>query len=179
MSTRFVYACLSMLAVGWLAPGGLDAQRLIGGMGQDAPAEQTGRQLEDSLALAFEREVFVYPEYERRNPFKTLVSADGGGPRFENLLLLGILYSPFAGESIALFGEGTRTTTPAIGNVSETVAVELTGGTYRVREGATLGNLTVSQIGRQQVTIELVEFGLTESRTLLLPRGVPGQGGPK
>ena len=179
MSTRFVYACLSMLAVGGLVPGGLDAQGSTAGAGQDTPAQQPGRQLEDSLALAFEREVFAYPEYERRNPFKTLVSADGGGPRFENLLLLGILYSPFAGESIALFGEGNRTVTPASGNVPETVSVELTGGTYRVREGATLGNLTVSKIDRLQVTIELVEFGLTESRTLLLPRGVPGQGGPK
>ena len=171
MSTKFVYVCLSMLALGGLVPGGL--------VGQDTPAQQPGSQLEDSLALAFEREVFSYPEYERRNPFRTLVSADGGGPRFENLLLLGILYSPFAGESIALFGEGTRTVTPSSGNVPETVTVDLTGGTYRVREGATLGNLTVRTIDRLQVTIELVEFGLTESRTLLLPRGVPGQGGPK
>ena len=180
MSTRFVYACLSMLAVGCcLVPGGLDAQGFIGGAGQAAPAQQPGTQLEDSLALAFEREVFVYPEYERRNPFRTLVSAEGGGPRFESLLLLGILYSPFAGESIALFGEGTRTVTPGVGNAPETVTVELTGGTYRVREGTTLGNLTVSEIDRLQVTIELVEFGITESRTLFLPRGVPGQGGPK
>ena len=103
----------------------------------------------------------------------------GVGPRFESLLLLGVLYSPFAGESIALFGEGSRTINPGTGNIPETVSVELTGGTYRVREGATLGNLTVSSIERQQVTVELVEFGLTESRTLLLPRGVPGQGGPK
>jgi hypothetical protein len=165
MSLRFVYVCLFILTAGWFAPGELKAQ--------DAPAQQAS----DSLALTFEREVFTYPEYERRNPFTTLVSADGGGPRFENLLLLGILYSPFAGESLALFGEGTRTVTPGTADAPETVSVDLTGGTYRVREGATLGNLTVTQIDRLQVTIELVEFGLTESRTLLLPRGVPG-GGP-
>ena len=121
----------------------------------------------------------MYPEYVRRNPFKTLLSAEGGGPRLENLLLLGILYSPFPGESIALFGEGTRTVNPASPAGPETVTVELTGGTYRVSEGATLGSLTVSSIGRQEVTIELTEFGITETRTLLLPRGTSGQGGPK
>ena len=182
MSIRFVYACLFTLALGWLLPGGPAAQGLIGAAGlagQDPPAQQPEGQLADSLALAFEREVFAYPAYERRNPFRTLVSAEGGGPRFESLLLLGVLYSPFAGESIALFGEGSRTVNPGNANTPESVTVDLTGGTYRVKEGATLGNLTVSRIDRQEVTIELVEFGLTESRTLLLPRAVPGQGGPQ
>ena len=176
MSIRFVHACFLMLAAGWLVPGGLEAQGLIAGVGlagQDTPAQQPQGQL-DSLALAFEREVFTYPSYARRNPFKTLVSAEGGGPRFESLLLLGVLYSPFAGESIALFGEGTRSVNP----VDRTATVDITGGTYRVREGATLGNLTVSKIDRLGVTIELIEFGLTESRTLLLPRAVPRPGRP-
>ena len=128
MSIRIVYACLFVLTAGWLVPGAL--------VGQDTPTQDLG----DSLALAFEREVFTYPEYARRNPFKTLLAADGGGPRFESLLLLGILYSPFAGESIALFGEGTRSVDSGNAGAPETVTVELTGGTYRVREGATLGN---------------------------------------
>ena len=67
MSIRVVYACLFVLTAGGLVPGAL--------VGQDTPAEQSG----DSLALAFEREVFAYPEYERRNPFGTLLSADSGG----------------------------------------------------------------------------------------------------
>ena len=159
MSVRFVFAALATLVVA-RAPAGLDAQAV------------------DSLALAFEREVFAYPEYERRNPFKTLLTADGGGPRFESLLLLGILFSPFPGESIALFGEGTRTTTPATTNAPERTTVDLSGGTYRVRAGATLGNLTVRSINRLGVTIEMVQFGVTETRTLLLPRGTSGQGGP-
>ncbi len=167
MSIRVVYACLFMLVAGWLVPGAL--------VGQDTPTQQPG----DSLALAFEREVFTYPQYSRRNPFQTLLSADGGGPRFESLLLLGIIYSPFAGERIALFGEGTRTVTPGDRDAPETVTVDITGGTYRVREGATLGNLTVLSIERLQVTIELVEFGIAETRTMLLPRGTSGQGGPK
>ncbi len=159
MSVRFVFAALATLVVAW-APAGLNAQAA------------------DSLALAFEREVFAYPDYERRNPFKTLLTADGGGPRFESLLLLGILYSRFPGESIALFGEGSRTTTPATANAPARTTVDLTGGTYRVRAGATLGNLTVRSIDRLGVTIEMVQFGVTETRTLLLPRGTSGQGGP-
>ena len=47
----------------------------------------------DSTALVMEREVFQYPEYARRNPFAPLLSAEGGGPRFERLVLLGIMFS--------------------------------------------------------------------------------------
>ena len=167
MSIRVACVCGFVLTAGWLVPGAV--------VGQDTPPQEA----RDSVALAFEREMFSYPDYERRNPFKTLLSADGGGPRFESLLLLGILYSPFEGESIALFGEGTRTVTTSNTGVPTGVTVDITGGTYRVREGATLGNLTVVSIERLQVTIQLVEFGITESRTMILPRGTSGQGGPK
>ena len=172
MSIRVALACGFVLTGGCLC---LVPSALVG---QDTPTQQPP-QMGDSLALAFEREVFSYPEYARRNPFKTLLAADGGGPRFESLLLLGILYSPFAGESIALFGEGTRSVNTGGAGAPQTVTVDITGGTYRVREGATLGNLTVRSIERLQVTIELVEFGIMETRTMLLPRATSGQGGPK
>ena len=94
-------------------------------------------------------------------------------------MLLGILYSPFAGESIALFGEGTRTLSNVAPGVPGTLTVDLTGATYQVKEGATLGNLTVRTIERLQVIVELVEFGIMESRTMTLPRGTSGQGGPR
>ena len=179
MSIRVALACGFVLTGGCLC---LVPSALVG---QDTPTQQPP-QMGDSLALAFEREVFSKPlqdpmaaEYARRNPFKTLLAADGGGPRFESLLLLGILYSPFAGESIALFGEGTRSVNTGGAGAPQTVTVDITGGTYRVREGATLGNLTVRSIERLQVTIELVEFGIMETRTMLLPRATSGQGGPK
>lgn len=186
MSIRSLYACLFMLAAGWLVPVALEGQDLVGGGGPAVQTTPPGLGVEttrtqqpgDTLALAFEREVFTYPEYSRRNPFKTLLTADGGGPRFEGLLLLGILYSPFAGESVALFGEGTRTVTPAERGVAERVTVELTGGTYRVREGESVGNLTVRSIARDQVTIGIEEFGVTDTRTMILPRGTSG-GGPR
>ena len=91
----------------------------------------------------------------------------------------GIVCSPFGGGGSALFGEGTRTVNTTNAGVRTGVTVDITGGTYRVREGATLGNLTVVSIERLQVTIELIEFGITESRTMILPRGTSGQGGPK
>ncbi len=170
MSFRFGRMGLFVLAMGWLVPAGLAGQA-----GQDTTAQSPG----DSLTLAFEREVFTYPEYARRNPFRSLLGGDEG-PRFESLLLLGILYSPFAGESIALFAEGTRSITPAAAGAPETYTVELTGSSYRVREGETIGNgnVTVQTIEVDQVNIEVEEFGLYESRIMLLPRATSG-GGPQ
>ena len=169
MSIRFVCAGFVLLAVGWLVPGGLAGQDT-----QGTAAQSPG----DSLTLAFEREVFSYPEYARRNPFKSLLGGEEG-PRFETLVLFGIIYSPFAGESIALLGEGTRTITPASPGVSETITLELTGSTYRVREGAIVGNgnVTVRSIEVDQITVDVAEFGTFETRIMLLPRATSG-GGP-
>ena len=92
---------------------------------------------------------------------------------------MGILWSPFAGESIAVFAEGTRTVTPASPGTPETTTVDLTGGTYRVREGQIIGNgnVTVRTIELYQVHIEVAEFGLNDERIMLLPRMTSG-GGP-
>ena len=129
---------------------------------------------QDTRELSFEREVFTYPEYARRNPFAPLLSAEGGGPRFERLILLGILYAPDQGDSVALFGEGTRTV------VSDTeISVELSGATYRLRVGETVGNTTVREIQRHHVVVAVEEFGLTETRTMELPNRTAGQGGPE
>ncbi len=166
---RFYVCSLFALAMGLLVPAGL--------AGQDPPQDPAQEPSLDSLALAFEREVFTYPEFERRNPFRTLAEGTGGGPQFEDLVLVGTLLSPFAGESIAIFAEGTRTVTPAAAGGRETVTVEITGGMFRLREGETVGNLSVSRIELQQVTIEFDEFGVTESRIMQLPRATSG-GGP-
>ena len=91
MSMRLVFAGLFILATGSLVPAGLAGQTVIAGVG--LAVQDSAAQAADSLTLAFEREVFVYPEYARRNPFKSLLGGDEG-PRFESLLLLGILWSP-------------------------------------------------------------------------------------
>ena len=56
--------------------------------------------------LVFEREVFQYPAFERRNPFRALVGNLAGGPRSEQLNLRGIIWSAEPGLSVALFGTG-------------------------------------------------------------------------
>lgn len=166
--SRFVSAGLFTLAACWVAPGGLVAQ------GQDTLFQSPG----DSLTLAFEREVFAYPDYARRNPFKSLLGGQAG-PRFESLLLLGIIYSPFVGESIALFAEGTRTMTPGTGGAPDTYEVVLTGGSYRVREGEIIGNgnVTLRTIEEHHVNIDVEELGRIDPRIMPLPRGTSG-GGP-
>ena len=136
---------------------------------QDAPPVS-----QDTTELSFEREVFGYPEYARRNPFSPLLSAEGGGPRFERIVLLGILYSSDGAASVALFAEGSRTTVSATEST-----VEVTGGTYRLRIGESVGNTTVQDIQRHHVVVSIEEFGLTETRIMALPNRTTGQGGPE
>lgn len=115
----------------------------------------------DTTELVFEREVYTYPSFERRNPFRALVGGADGGPRFEQLELLGIIQSPRSEFSVALLGVGG-----ASGELGET---------YRVRQGQTLGNSRILDIQRSRVIVEVTEFGLTEQRALELER--PDDGG--
>ena len=163
---KVVYSSLFVVALCWLAPGELAGQ----GADQDPSTEAR-----DSLTLAFEREVFSYPQYERRNPFRSLLGSDEG-PRFETLVLVGILLSPFAGESIATLGEGSRRLNPSRSGGAESYTLELTGATYRVREGDIVGNgnVTVRTIEHGQVTVDVAEFGLLETRIMELPRATAG-----
>lgn len=115
----------------------------------------------DTTELVFEREVFTYPGFERRNPFRALVGGADGGPRFEQLQLLGIIQSPQPDLSVALLGVAG-----ASGSLGET---------YRVRQGQTLGNTRILDIQRSRVIVQVTEFGLTEQRVLELQR--PDDGG--
>ena len=47
------------------------------------PSADSSATASQSENLVFEREVFNYPRYERRNPFAPLLSGDEAGPRFE------------------------------------------------------------------------------------------------
>ncbi|GMR12401.1 MAG: hypothetical protein BMS9Abin29_0590 [Gemmatimonadota bacterium] len=123
--------------------------------------------------LVMDREVFRYPDYARRNPFAPLLSAEGGGPRFERLVLLGIVFSSDANNSIALFGEGSTT-------VASSTEISVTAGarTYRLRVGESIGNTTVLEIHENQVVVAVDDFGQSEQHTLELRRRTVGQGGP-
>lgn len=140
-----------------VTPGGLAAQE-----GQ-APTEDLPDGSETELV--FDREVFAYPDYGRRNPFKALVSGDDSGPRFEDIRLLGVIVSSDPRSSVALFGVSE----PGGGRTGPVVK------TYRARLGDRLGNTRLLDIERRKVSVEVEEFGLTERRSLEVKR--PGEGG--
>ncbi|MEZ4422873.1 MAG: hypothetical protein R3E98_05655 [Gemmatimonadota bacterium] len=136
------------------APG-LAAQS--GDPGSGPPPDTSGTE------LVFEREVFAYPSFARRNPFSPLVSGNDTEPRFEELVLLGVIYSTDPAASVALLSVDTQQ--------------GATARTFRVRRGDRLGNTRVLQIQRTRVLVEVEEFGLTEQRALEVKR--PGQGGSR
>ncbi len=113
--------------------------------------------------LVFEREVYSYPTYGRRSPFEPLTSGDASGPRFEELQLLGVIFSDNATSSVALLGVD--------------LATGSAGKTYRVRRGDRLGNTRILSIQRDRVLVEVEEFGLTEQRQLQVRR--PREGGSR
>jgi hypothetical protein len=114
----------------------------------------------DSVDLVFEREVFDYPNYGRRNPFDPLTGEDMG-PRFEDLLLTGVIYTQDRTRSIATIGE--RATGTAQAPVRH----------HRLREGDVIGNTRIVEIREGRVTVQVEDFGQFELRTLELERAAP------
>ncbi len=129
---------------------------------------QSTERLRDSTDLIFEREVFTYPEYQRRNPFQSLLASDDQGPLFEDLILLGVLFSSDPQRSVALLGEGAG---GGAGGESQTLR------TFRVRRGDSLGNIRIVEIEPTRVLVDVQEFGLSEQRVLELKR--PSEGGSR
>src|SRR5690554_4083564 len=118
-----------------------------------AAQAQTPRQGAQSAAgeieLVFEREVFLYPPTNRRDPFSPLSVSEG--PRFEELTLRGIIYSAQPGRSVALLtGPGNKI--------------------YRVRRGETVGNSRVLDVGPRRVLFAVNNFGVVRQEVLELKR---------
>jgi len=122
----------------------------------------------DSTALVFDREVFGYPTFERRNPFVRVVSGSEGGPRYEELQLIGVIFSPNPAVSVAVFGPRGAGPEAAGGG-------QQAGRTFRARLGDQLGNVRILEIQLTRVVVEVEEFGLTEQRIMELQR--TGEGG--
>jgi len=131
---------------------------------QEPPPVTIETPLPDSVTLVFEREVFFYPQYQRRDPFAPLISGDEVGPRFEGLQLLGVIYSTDPEKSVALLG-------PRAEQANDPAAMR----TYRMRRGEHLGNIRILQIQETRIVVEIEEFGMREQRIMQLQR--PGQGG--
>lgn len=115
--------------------------------------------------LVFEREVFAYPAFPRPNPFNPLLAGGAGGPRFEQLTLIGIVWSANPGSSVAVLSTGSVTVAED-GTMSGT-----DGDAYNVKVGQRVGNVTVVEIQRDRVVVDVEEFGLTDRRTMIfVPR---------
>lgn len=140
---------LFLLSISALMPAAL--------FGQDAPPAQQAQ-----TELVFEREVFRYPSFERRNPFRPLVASDQG-PRFEQLRLMGIIHASDPSESVATLGTSTVTVSPD----GATVTVQ-PGEAWYLKVGQSIGNIRVVEIHEQRVVVEVEEFGLTERHTMQL-----------
>lgn len=133
-----------------------------------AAAQQSAQGIGDPQ-LVFEREVFSYPTFQRRNPFKPLLANASGGPRFEQMRLEAILFSPTPGSSVATLSSGRpQGGNPGSGPVGQSV---------RLHVGERWGNVRIVEIRRSQVIVEVTEFGLTERRTMEMP--TRGQGGSR
>jgi hypothetical protein len=161
------------------APGGPQSQASTGG----APRGAFG-----DIEMVSEREVFRYPGYQRRNPFRPLLGNESG-PRFEQVELRGIIYDRSgAGRSVALLALRAQAERQIQQIVQRQVnAQESTTAprpdtifvpepTERLRVGQRWGNMRVARIEEDHVVLDVTEFGITEQRTLRIV--VRRQGGP-
>lgn len=145
-------ATIGTLAVGLLlAPATLVAQE------EGPPAEQ------QDTELVFEREIFVYPQFERRNPFRPLAVGEGGIVRYEQLSVMGIMYSDDPALSLATFTTGELTV-----SADGAGATRGEGQTFYARVGQTIGNVRVVEIHQTQVVVEVDEFGIWERKIMQL-----------
>jgi hypothetical protein len=139
--------------------------------GQAQPDSATAPRPSETTDLVFEREVFSYPDYDRRNPFRVLLATESG-PRFEQMELRGIVYSSTPGGGVALMGIGGATQLdPQGGPGGEVVSM----GSRRLRAGERWGNVRILEIRPTEVVVEVEEFGMTEQR--IMPMPTRGQGG--
>ena len=127
---------------------------------QDGGPEEGGRSAE-RVVLVFEREIFTYPAYKRRNPFEPPARpGGGGGPRLSELTIAGLIHDPGSRRSLVLLaGESA-------GGEGGGAKIDY----YRLREGEALGNFRVVEIEEMRVIFDVESFGTMERRTLDVPR---------
>ena len=116
-------------------------------------------QAQQDAELVFEREVFDYPSFTRRNPFRPL-SGPGGELRYEDLSLIGIMYSPDGVNSVAVLSTGGVT----VNEDGTTAPVD--GDAFYLKVGERIGNATIVEIRRDAVIVDVQEFDAVERRTM-------------
>jgi hypothetical protein len=135
-----------------LSPATAGAQE--GGEGSAAIVDTITAEPTGSL----DRETFYYPGGQRRDPFEPLSAGDELGPRFEDLNLSGIVYSPTTG-SIAVLTD------------------RATGKRYRVWEGDLIGGAKLVRVRASEVDFVVSAFGVSRQETLRLKSQDKEQGG--
>jgi hypothetical protein len=152
--SRFVSASLFLAVALLVWPLGLQAQ--------DPPSTTTTTVAEPTEAeLAFVREVFSYPAFQRTNPFRPLLASDSGGPRYQQLRLSSVIYvEDFPERSVATLSTA-RITVNEDGSITADV-----GESYYVRVGQTIGNVTVVEINETSIEVDVEEFGITDRFTM-------------
>lgn len=96
------------------------------------------------------REVYSYEGNGRRDPFFSLILTEDLRPLLSDLRLVGILYAPSGGRSVAIMRDVN------------------TAAQYRVNTGATLGRMRVAQIKQRAVIFNIDEFGMSRQDSLVL-----------
>lgn len=137
-----------MLALLW--PAGALAQDVT-----EEPAEAAGQ---TQAAQTLERETFTYSGQGRRDPFRPLEAGSEIGPRFEDLELSGIIYSPDAGSVVVLVDRSTQRR-------------------YRVWEGDVVGGAQLLAVTPDQAVFMVTVFGVSRQETLRLKNPDKEQGG--
>lgn len=110
--------------------------------------------------LVFQREHFEYPSFTRRNPFRPLVGAEDGGPRYEQLNLIGIMYAANPASSVAVVSTGGV----AVAEDGTMSAIE--GDAYYLKVGESIGNTTIVEIRRDAVIVDVEVFDSVERNTM-------------
>ena len=143
-----------------MRPGTLIAALLTMLVAPGALAQQveTGEVEQAAQAPSVQREVFEYPGAVRRDPFEPLEAGSELGPRFEDLELSGIIYSPEAGSIVVLVDRTSMRR-------------------HRVWEGDVIGGARLIRVTPEEAVFTVTVFGVSRQETLRAKRTDKEQGG--
>lgn len=150
---RFTAVLFALASVAVVTPVSAQAP------GTEADSTATKIPVADSVTLVFDREIFGYGGGHRRDPFQPLTGKNASmGPRFQELVLIGTIYSA-ADQSRSL-----------------ATVLDARGKRHRVRRGDVIGNTRIVEIGSKRIVVIVQNFGL-ERREVLELQKAEGQEG--
>lgn len=122
------------------APMGLSAQDTAIGVGGSEGADA-------DTSIVLRREVFSYPSAGRRDPFQAPDASSMLGPRFDDLELSGVIYSPGAGSIAVLVDRASLKR-------------------YRVWEGDLVGDARLLEVRPSEAVFRVTVFGVSRTEIL-------------